>query len=351
VKVYVSKTNPAANERPQVVALASVSAPGTPVSTSMLSMTLSRRSYFASGLVAANTIRFNGLNTSIDSWNSDPDNNPATPPVAYSSAVRNDHGSVATLAVQSGAMLINQASIWGSVATGGSAPQVGSNGSIRGASTPSGVQIDPARVSTDFSANLPAVTAPLDGTVIASIGATLGTLGQTTKWRYPSLTLRANQTLTIQGNVTLVLTAATGSALDMTGNASIIIPAGSSLTLYVEGDMKIAGNGLANANVQPASCMIWGTGAAGAGQSIQIAGNGSLQAAVYAPNADVTINGNGDVMGAVVGQTITFNGNANFHYDESLVNYGGNAPFKASSWRELNSQTDQSAWLPVFSGW
>ncbi|MBI2497611.1 MAG: hypothetical protein HYV75_06760 [Opitutae bacterium] len=351
VKVYVDNINPTGNARPQVVALAAVESPGTPVNTRMLHVTLGRRSYFTSGIVARETLRFAGLNTSVDSWNSDPDNDPSTKPVPYSSEVRNDQGSIATMALQSSAMLVNQANVWGYVATGGAAPEVGVHGSIRGASTPADVQIDPARVSTGFSADLPTVTAPSDGTFIARVGDTLGIEGRITKWRCPAIALRGNQTLTILGDVTLILTAATGSALDVTGNASILVPEHSSLTVYAESDVLIAGNGLGNANIRPISCRIWGTGAANSGQRLQIAGNGALKAVVYAPNAEVSINGNGDVMGAIVGRTITFTGEASFHYDESLANYGDNTPFRVVRWRELNSADERSGWRDVFANW
>lgn len=351
VKVYVTNLNPTGNARPQVVALSSVESPGTPPATRMLQVTLSRRSYFSSGIVARDTLRFAGRNTSVDSWNSDPDNDASTAPIPYSLEVRSDQGRIATMALQNNAMLVNHATVLGYVATGGGAPEVGEHGSIRGTDTPADVQIDPTRVSTGFSADLPAVAAPLDGTTIASVGATLGTAGQSTKWRCPGIALRGNETLTILGDVTLVLTAATGQALDITGNASIIIPAGSSLTLYVEGNVLIAGNGLGNANVRPGTCLIWGTGAADSGQDIKVAGNGALKAVVYAPNAAVTVNGNGDVMGAIVGRTITFTGEASFHYDESLANQGDNTPFRAVNWQELDTADSRRDWLGVFSGW
>jgi hypothetical protein len=265
--------------------------------------------------------------------------------------VRSDQGRIATLALENSALLVNQADVLGYVATGGGAPEVGVLGSIRGHDTPAGVRIDPARVSTAFSADLPAVTAPADGTTIASVGATLGTAGQATKWRCPGVVLRGSDTLTILGDVTLVLTAATGSALDVTGNAAILIPAGSSLTLYVEGNVLIAGNGLGNANVRPGTCHIWGTAAAGAGQDIKLAGNGALKSVVYAPDAAVTINGNGEVLGALVGRTITFTGNASFHYDESLAREAEGTPFRAVSWRELDDADARRGWQEAFSGW
>jgi hypothetical protein len=351
VKVYVSDTNPAAGSKPLAVAEATVVSPGLPPSTRMLELTLGRRSYFANGIVARDSVKFAGRNVSIDSWNSDPDNDPGTAPVPYSAGLRNDRGSVATNAVENNAMLVNQANVWGYVATGGGVPEVGVNGSIRGADTPAGVQIDPARVSTDFASDLPVLSAPVDGTPIVTVGATLGLAGQTTKWRCQSIRLNGRDTLTILGNVILVLTNTVGSALEITGNASLIIPDGSSLTIYAEADIKIAGNGLANANSRPASCLIYGTGSDRSGQTIQIAGNGALKAAVYAPNAALQVNGNGDVMGSLVGREVAFNGEASFHYDESLAEPAEDTPFKVTRWRELTGASDRARWQSVFSGW
>lgn len=352
VQVYVSPQNPSARTRPTVAALATVTAPGVPASTRLLELALSRRSYFSNGLVAKNSVTFSGARTSVDSWNSDPDQNPATAPVPYSAAVRRDQGSIATVALDNTAMLVNQANVWGYVSTGGGTPQVGTQGSVRGTDTPANVAVDPARISTDFTADFPSITAPADGTVIATVGATLGTAGQATKWRCPGITLRGNQTLTILGDVTLVLTAGSGtSALDVTGNAQIIIAASSSLTVYVEGDFKVAGNGVSNPNARPGTLLIYGTNTTTTGQAVHLAGNGALKAVVYAPEGDVKINGNGDVMGSVVARTITLTGNADFHYDEALADSGDGTPYGVSSWRELTTATDRARWQSTFQGW
>jgi len=352
VKVYVTTTNPANGARPVVVAEATLRAPNQPASSRMIEVTLSRRSYFSQGLVAKDKLTFSGNVSSVDSWNSDPDNDPATAPVPYSAGVRNDRGSVATASVENTSVLVNNANIWGTVATGGGVPQVGANGSIRGADTPAGVQIDPARVTTDFAADFPIIAAPTDGTVLATVGATLGAAGTATKWRTPGIVLRGSDTLTILGDVTLILMAGTGAnAISMTGNAEIIVPDGSSLTVYAEGDVQIAGNGLANSNARPGTFRLWGTNTSLSGQSIDLAGNGALKAVVYAPNAAVKINGNGDMMGSLVAREIRFTGNAAFHYDESLANESADAPYGVMRWRELTTATDRAVWSGQFAGW
>jgi hypothetical protein len=351
VKVYVENYNPPTGSvvLPKVIALASV-APGADAPViKMLELTVSRRSHFASGLVAQDNITFNGNNASVDSWNS----GSASSPVPYSAAVRNDHGSVASMSVQNTAMLVNQADIWGYAATGGAPPQVGFNGSIRGATTPVGVQIDPTRVSTDFSINLDSVTTPTGGTTIAAIAGTttLGTPGTATSWCCSSISLNGKQVLTILGQVTLVLTASPGlDALDITGNATIHIPAGSSLTLYAAGDIKIAGNGLGNDNIQPITCQFWGTNGTSTHQHLVLTGNGTLASVIYAPNAIVKLEGNGDMMGSVIAYDIIIDGNAAYHYDESLASYGDGS-YGVTQWREITTGTERGSFLPLFNGW
>jgi hypothetical protein len=351
VKVFVDNFSPGPGSRPKVITQSSVGAAGDLPVSRMLELTLRRRSLFASGLVAKDSIAFAGAVASVDSWNSDPDGDPATAPVPYDPAVRRDRGTVASSAVYNSAIIVNQADIWGYVATGGAPPQVGTNGSIRGANTPAGVKLDPRRISTDFNADFPASKAPEGGTVLASVPATLGIAGTKTKYRLPAIALTGKETLTILGDVTLILTGTGIDALSLTGTSSLIVPAGAKLTIYLEADMKLAGNGLANSNIQPGSCVIFGVNRRPGGQTLEIAGNGALKCAIYAPNAAVKINGNGDVMGSIVAHQITLTGNAAFHYDEALANRDGNEPFSIAKWRELSTAADRARYEAVFQDW
>jgi hypothetical protein len=352
VKVYVDNYAPPVGVAPKVIALAAIERNGESAVTKMIEVTLRRRSYFANGIVAKRQLVFHGANTSVDSWNSDPDQNPLTAPVDYSPAVRVDHGSIAAGSSAVNALLVNHAQIWGYAATGGAPPQLSASGTIRGATTPVGLQVDPNRVSADFNADFPVIPMPADGVTLASIGPTLGTVGTATRWRTENLYLSGTQTLTIQGAVTLIITAAPGTlGVNVTGNASIIIPSGSSLTIYLESNLLIGGQGLANGNVQAGTFKIWGADQSISGQSFQLVGNGALKAAIYAPNADLQLNGNGDMMGSIVGRDVTFTGNAAFHFDESLADSSANAPFGVGKWKELISETDRSPYLHLFSGW
>src|SRR5690606_11751766 len=116
------------------------------------------------------------------------------------------------------------------------------------------------------------------------------------------------------------------------GSGELRIESGANLEIYAPGDITIAGNGIMNDGGLPENFQIWGTKTSGV-QSIDIKGNGALSALVYAPQGSVKINGNGDVLGSIVANDITLVGNAAFHYDESLADFGGNDPFRISLWR------------------
>ena len=351
VKVYASNTAPTGSTRPSIIAESTVETNTIGAATQMIEVTLRRRSFFSNGLTARRTLAFKGTNTSFDSWDSDPDRNPATAPVDYSTAVRKDVNGIASASLDTTAVLVNQATVYGFVSTGGQFPKVGVNGLIGPFGTAPGT-LDSTRVATDFVANFPVFPAPTDGTYVSPLDTTLGTLGQTTRWRTPNIKLSGKQTLTILGDVTLILTAPVGtSALDMAGTSSIIIPAGSNLTLYAEGDIKIAGQGLANGNTQPASFKLWGTNTTETGQSITLTGKGALRAVVYSPNGDVALNGNGDMMGAVVARDITLTGNATYHYDSALADLEDNAPYGPASWRLITSSAERRSLSAHFQGW
>lgn len=343
VKVYVNHYNPTPTVQPVVVAEASVTLPHNQgVVRRTVEVNMKRRSYFAAGLVAKNNINFTGTTASVDSWISDPDNNPATAAVAYNSSIRRDRGAIGATAVTA-TISVGNADIFGTAAVGGtssSAINVGPNGKVGPFSTSNGVK-DPAAVATDFTANFDTVSNPTGGTVLASIGATLGTDGMTTIWRAPQI----SDSVTIYGNVTLILTAGAGTdAIEIEGSEGITLAPGATLKIYTEGDVKITGNGLLNPNTAPETFQLWGTSTSAIAQDIQVSGNGALKGVVYAPNANIRISGNGDVMGAAVGKNITLDGNAAFHYDESLANWGSNTPFGVVRWRELVTPADRQVY-------
>lgn len=353
VKVYASSTaaSSSAGAAPTVLAQATVQTGTSAPVTQTVEVTLRRRGYFANGLVALRKLEFKGRNTSFDSWDSDPDRNPATPPVDYATTVRSDTGNIATGATgrndDGTSLYLKKARIHGYLTTAGASPDV--DDGLVGSFNARAGEVDPARVAADFVAAFPVIAAPADGTWLNTFGSTLGTAGQSTRWRAAQLRLSGKQTLTILGDVTLVLTAQPGTDAIFI-SSSLIIPNGSRLTIYFEGDATISGTGLANGNVQPASLVLWGGNNTARGQQITLAGKSVLRAVIYAPSADISLTGSGDMMGSIVARDIIFTGNAAFHYDRSLETLTTHGRIGVQTWRQLSPQ-EQAARASVFAGW
>ena len=345
VKVYASPVAPDENTLPTLVALASVqSAGGAPV-TQLLEVSLRRRSFFAAGIVARDSLAFHGRNTSFDSWDSDPDDNPATASVPYSASVATDTGSIVTGADEDADLDLGQARVHGYLHTRGIEPSIKSPGLIGAFGTADG-EIDFSRVGLDFNADFPLIAAPEDGVFLASFGTTLGTEGEATFWRASSLKLSGKDTLTILGDVTLVLTDPL-DALAIAGSARLVVPEGSSLTIYFAGDALIGGNGAVNSNAAPAALQLWSTADGSRVQRLQLSGGGGLSALVYAPEAEFRVFGNGEFFGSLVARSVDFGGNAAYHYDLALGRLVRHAPYRAAGWRVVDDPAARAALLPL----
>ncbi len=225
---------------------------------------LQKKSYFTNGLVAKNQITFSGNNAMVDSWNSDPDNNPATAAVPYSSSVAHDNGSVGSLSVNVDSISVSNADIYGYAAIGGSSLtgiSVGPNGLVGPYGTANGT-IDTSHVTYDFTTSFPDATAPAAtyslGTINTNGSAvTLPRAGDvpnsdgTYYYSVPSISLGGNGgSLVISGslvgvshpNVVVVVTNTNGTVVSSTGQSGINIDTGASLSMYTSGNVSLAGN-------------------------------------------------------------------------------------------------------------
>jgi hypothetical protein len=307
----------------------------------------------------------------LDAWDTDADGDGTLDPaVEYNSTTRNDAGSVGSISVGVSAVLVDNADIWGYVGTGGSAPKVGSTGTIGPFGTSTGTVVA-SHVSTDFSADFDAVTTPTTAgiTSLGTINSDLD-LPRTGDspaadgyYYYDASQINTNnKTLFVKKRATdttspkvILRLSNTSTSISLGGSGAIEIEYGSELQIYAPGDISIAGNGITNGGTsassmnQPVACQIWGTKTSGT-QDIAIKGNGVLSAIVYAPQGSVELDGGVDVYGSVVGNDITLNGTtAKFHYDESLGNFGGNNPYRVTSWNELNLATDRATYSSVMA--
>jgi hypothetical protein len=335
INVFVRTSN---MSEPVVVAEAVIEHPMGFSVTKQLRIDLSTGGLFANGLTARNGVTMNGNNVAVDSYHSGSGFYNAT-------SNRRDNGSVASVSVAVGAVSLQNADIYGYVATGGAPPSVGSKGSVTGADTPSGVKVDSSRVSTDFYAEFPPVLAPAQSAPTTSVSTsngthTLGVFAAPSDYKLSGLSVGSRQTFNVQGDVTMVIDG------DMSVKGEINLEPDSTLTLYISGDLDIGGNGITN--MQPGSTpenvVIYSTAPDNGSQTMKLHGNGAISAAIYAPYAAVEMKGSGStgtMMGAVIADTILLTGNFEFHFDEALKDYGASNSFSMDSWRELHSESDR----------
>ena len=142
--------------------------------------------------------------------------------------------------------------------------------------------------------------------------------------------------ITLTSNLTLAPGTYNIYSLNMSGNANIVVnppgavvinfPSTSANPINFTGKSIDANTGIANDLLFNYS----GTG------TINIAGNNASYFNLDAPLANVTVGGNGDVYGRVIGQTLTWNGNGKFHFDRnSALGPPNNGPFSLITLRDV----------------
>lgn len=344
---------------------------------------LSTGGLFANGLVAKDRLTLNG--GEIDSYRSSL-GDPVSSPRGYDI-------TVASTAIDIGDISLGSAAdIYGSVAIGANS-QAGFvstiQGQILGPTTAPGQDgvtnhgsniIDTNRIAYDYTQDFPDQTVPpLEaGTIVETSlpGATVenpnliivGNNSGSPKVRYqlPSVSIPNGTTLMIVGPVefdvsTNFSVAGNGALVVLDGPTTIGVKSGSTTTpydytgvgtaeIYVGGNISISGNGSINAPYKPQALQVFGTLSqaaynSGIRQSITVGGNGNLTAAIYAPNADIVMNGGGSsgyIAGAAVGRSVRVNGNGyRFRYDKDLEDLTSVENYKVTGWAELDYAIDK----------
>jgi hypothetical protein len=85
--------------------------------------------------------------------------------------------------------------------------------------------------------------------------------------------------------------------------------------IYLTGDLITAGSSLVNTSLVPNNLKIF---MAGEGNEADLSANVDFHGVLYAPEADVTVSGSGELFGVVVGKTLDVKGTGEIHYDENL---------------------------------
>lgn len=372
IKVYVQHYGGSNTNTPKIVAKASISQTNAATIDKYIEVTIRKRSLFANGLVAKDDVDWSG-HPSAASWNSDPTGTGSPIYALNTSAATGTPGAITanvTVGSLRGDIGLSGGEVWGYAKTGPTGTITG--GSVHGLSTSAD---DATRRTNDFNATFPTVTTPSPTTlttVTSTVNASTtlpvaGDPGVTTTlnnvtgtyyfYKFTSgngISLTGSNTLTIAANKNVVLILnnhESTTSISTGGSAGIEVSAGATLNIYTNGNVSVAGNGLINSNSQPKNCFFWGTRTTD-GQTFDISGNGQLKAVVYAPNAEVDLNGGGSsgkMMGSVVAKKIDMNGGTEFYYDESLANLTTGNPWGISKWKELQSESERTAYASRLS--
>jgi hypothetical protein len=121
---------------------------------------------------------------------------------------------------------------------------------------------------------------------------------------------------------------------DVTG--SIDIKPNVQLKVFVDGSMDVKGRDIQNESGIASNLQYYAISPANSNtpQHVNINPPGNFAAVFYAPGADLAINGNPDLTGAVVCKTFYANGNVTWHYDRELGQEGDAVDYRIASYVE-----------------
>jgi hypothetical protein len=127
-------------------------------------------------------------------------------------------------------------------------------------------------------------------------------------------------------------------AVHVTGDisGSIDIKPQVQLKVFVNGNIDVKGRDVLNESGIAANLQYYSISPTDSAtlQHVNINPPGNFAAVFYAPGADLSINGNPDITGAVVCKTFYANGNVMWHYDRELAREGDAVDYRITSYVE-----------------
>jgi hypothetical protein len=299
--------------------------------TRTVKVTTTTGSLFRGGMVARYNIDLNGNYISTDSFNSiDPNYSTGG---LYDPAKRKANGDVAST---EGFVNVQNADIMGMLYTSpdgsylvGPQGSVGDLGWVLGGHT--GLQ--PGHYKNDFNMDFPEVLPPYQ-TAISPAGGTFNGTNYTwvlgnNDYLSDRADFKTGDSILVTGRATVYVT----GDFNMQGKSSLIIAPGASLQLYVGG----ANTSITTLN-NAGNCANFSYFGLPANRTISLSGNDVFLGTIYAPSADLTLNGGGnntlDYQGACAVKTISMTGHFNFHFDENLKQ-GLVRGYQITSWSEI----------------
>jgi hypothetical protein len=122
------------------------------------------------------------------------------------------------------------------------------------------------------------------------------------------------------------------SSITLNQQASLLPAPGANVSIYMTDNISLAQGASINPGGQPANFQIYSQGT-----ELNIGEHSEFRAAFWGPNADIHIEQNTDVYGALVGASLKVVNSACIHYDRSLlqIKRGSINKMVIVAWREL----------------
>jgi hypothetical protein len=296
---------------------------------------------FGNAIASATAAVSFGAGGTVDSWNSDPDNDPATASVPYSFTAGNPANYAAVVAGNDDGthgVVLTQATVNGYVATFGEpvAYSISASppGRIKGPATTPGTDIDPARlmrsafvpVSPVFTVVVPSTGGANYGGLITGVltlvsNLLLAPLGIDLFKTTGDLVITGNPLLFPNLTIDRPLKIIVSGDLNISSVGKITITPTGSLQLFVAGDCTIGGNGIDNQNVEPSSCAIFCLSSS-ASDTVQYTTTADFRGVIYSVNKPIDIRQNATFYGALLSsRQVSFTTGATtpvLHYDTAL---------------------------------
>ncbi len=199
------------------------------------------------------------------------------------------------------------------------------------------------KYSLNMEPDFPVITPPslpAIGTPLSANGNTI-TIGPAESGTYTEIDLSQSGgnpgILEIQGgDVELHIT----GNIDMGNGCEIIVRSGSSLVIYIDGDISADNSvGINNEAGIVKDFQLYATGTGE--QDFSLKAKSSVFGTIYAPDVDITLYPSAQMYGAIIGDSVTFKSGGAFYYDEAVkevdVDDEG-AQFVVKRWYEENPE-------------
>jgi hypothetical protein len=284
------------------------------------------QSVFAFALAVRGNVLVQGNNITFDSFDSsDPNYNTNG---IYDSSKAKDNGDVIVTGVITNSIPVGSVLANGHVSAFGQIP-IGSSGGIGSRSwlaTHTGIEPGWSTTGGDFVT--PAISFPYTSGLSPTAGSVVMTFGGHMVTNHFDHVLSTGDywqngayggTTLVLGNARLAVT----STLNLSGSGSLWIVSNASVQIFAGGSCQLGtGNTVINEQGLASAFAIYCLPSSAA---VTINGNGKFTGVIIAPSATFSLNGGGNNITHLIGlflfNSVIFNGNTSFHFDESLNHF------------------------------